>query len=118
MRATTLPATAAIATPRFPRPLVAWLGVNLLDAIFTYVLIGFGGIEGNPMLSHFQGLFGPIGMLAAKLALAAAVGLALTMNGRSHLLVFASRLMGLVAVYNAILLVYYFAPSMGMPFTF
>jgi len=118
MRATSLYTPTTIAAPRFPRPLMAWLGVNFLDAVLTYVLLGLGGIEGNPALSKLASVFGPVGMLTAKLSIAAAVGLALTLRDREPLLVLASRLMGAVAAYNAIVLAFYLAPSMGMPFTY
>lgn len=114
-----MPKTQALAVqPRLSRPLVAWLAVNLFDAVLTYVLLGLGGVEGNPALAKLQSVLGAEGMLTAKVGLAAAVGLALTMRERSHLLVLASRLMGLVVVYNAIVLAYYLLPSMGVPFTF
>jgi hypothetical protein len=117
MATNTMPAAKTIARPRISRPFAAWLGVNILDALLTYIMLGMGGIEGNPALSKLQGMFGPTGMLMAKLALSAAVGFALVMREKGHLLVLASRLMGLVVAYNTVVLAYYLLPSMGMPFT-
>jgi hypothetical protein len=118
MATKSLPVAKTIAQPRVSRPLVAWLAVNFFDALLTYVLIGMGGIEGNPALAKLQTLVGSNGMLVAKLSLAAAVGLALTIHEKSHLIVLASRLMGPVVLYNAALIAYYVLPSMHLPFAF
>jgi hypothetical protein len=101
---------------RIPRVLVAWLGVNLLDAMLTLMLLGLGGIEGNPMLSYLQSEVGAIWMLTSKLAISAAVGLALVMRDRAPMLALASKLMGLVVVYNGVVAFYYFMPTATMPF--
>ena len=101
---------------RIPRVLTAWLGVNALDAMLTFMLLGLGGIEGNPMLSYLQGEMGAIWMLTIKLTVSAAVGLLLIDRGRAPMLALASKLMALVVVYNAVVAFYYFAPSATMPF--
>lgn len=104
-------------TPRIiPGVLAAWLGVNALDAMLTLMLLGLGGIEGNPMLSYLQGEMGAIWMLTIKLAVSAAVGLMLIVRGRAPMLALANKLMALVVMYNAIVAFYYFAPSATMPF--
>ena len=116
MATKSMPAAQTIAQRQPSWPLVAWLAVNFFDALLTYVLIGMGGIEGNPALAKVQALVGSNGMLLAKLSLAAAVGLALTMREKGHLLVLASRLMGLVVVYNTIVLASYVLPSTSILF--
>jgi predicted MFS family arabinose efflux permease len=95
---------------------MAWLGVNAMDAALTLMLIGLGGIEGNPMLSYLQGEMGAVWMLSIKLAISAAVGLLLIVRGRAPMLRLASKLMAVVVVYNAVVAFYYFAPNATMPF--
>ena len=92
--------------PRFPGPLGLWMGVNALDMLLTFYLLGIGGIEGNPMLASALAFGGAGSMLAVKLGLALAAGLVISRMGRLALLGVASRLMSLVVVYNAALLTY------------
>jgi predicted MFS family arabinose efflux permease len=108
--------SVAPSSSRIPAVLMVWLGVNALDAALTLLLIGLGGIEGNPMLSYLQGEMGAVWMLSIKLAIAAAVGLTLVLRDRSPMLALANKLMALVVVYNAVVAFYYFAPSATMPF--
>jgi hypothetical protein len=105
-----------IASSRVPAVLMVWLGVNAMDAALTLLLIGLGGVEGNPMLSYLQGEMGAVWMLSIKLGISAAVGLALILRGRAPMLGLASKLMGPVVVYNAVVAFYYFAPTATMPF--
>lgn len=90
--------SAAISWPR--RPLGLWLGLNMLDALLTFYLLGLGGTEGNPMLGFVQAQVGAGSMLIAKLAFASAAGVAMWSRGRSDLLRIAGGLMGLVVAYN------------------
>ena len=92
--------------PRFPGPLALWMGVNALDMLLTFYLLGTGGTEGNPLLGFALAYGGAGSMLAVKLGLALAAGLVISRMGRPALLGAASRLMSLVVVYNAGLLAY------------
>ena len=96
----------AVEAPRFLGPLGLWMGVNALDMLLTFYLLGSGGVEGNPMLGFALAYGGASSMLAVKLGLALAAGLVISGMGRLGLLGVASRLMSLVVVYNAGLLAY------------
>ncbi len=100
------PQARSKAAPWLPRPLRLWMGVNALDLLLTFLLFGVGGVEGNPMLALALAYGGTGGLLALKLGLALAAGLVISRMGRLALLGVASRLMGLVVVYNAGLLAY------------
>ena len=77
-----------------------WMGLNLLDAVLSFHLLGIGGTEGNPLLAAIQSQVGGNLMLLTKLLLAAAAGLAVGMLGRTALLGVANRLMAVVVLYN------------------
>ena len=96
----------AVQVPRLPRALGQWMGVNALDALLTFYLLGIGGTEGNPMLALALAAGGVGSLIALKLALALTAGLVISRMGRPAMLVAASRLMSLVVVYNAGLLAY------------
>ena len=96
----------AVEAPRFPGPLGLWMGVNALDMLLTFYLLGSGGVEGNPMLGAALAYGGAGSMLTVKLGLALAAGLVISRMGRPALLGMASRLMSLVVLYNAGLLAY------------
>ena len=95
-----------IAVPRVPRALGIWMAINSLDVLLTFYLLGLGGTEGNPMLALVIAHGGAGSMLAVKLGLALAAGLALSRTGRLGMLGAANRLMSLVVVYNLGLLTY------------
>ncbi len=96
---------SAVAGPaRLPMPLAVWMGINGLDALLTFYMLGIGGTEGNPMLAFLMAQGGGEFMLAVKLGLALVAGLTICSMGRPALLGVASRLMSLVVVYNAALL--------------
>ena len=98
---------SAVAEPaRFPMPLAVWMGINGLDALLTFYLLGIGGTEGNPMLAYLMAQGGGELMLGVKLGLALMAGLTIWTMGRLALLGAASRLMSLVVVYNAGVLAY------------
>ena len=99
------PSRAAEA-PRLPSALGVWMGVNALDVLLTFFLLGIGGLEGNPMLASALAFGGAGSMAAVKLGLALAAGLVIWRMGRPALLSLASGLMSLVVVYNAGLLAY------------
>ena len=96
--------SAAAEPARFPMPLAVWMGINGLDALLTFYLLGIGGTEGNPMLAFLMGQGGGELMLAVKLGLALVAGLTIWSMDRLSLLSAASRLMSLVVVYNVVLL--------------
>ncbi len=96
----------AVGVPRLPRALGVWMGVNALDVLLTFYLLGIGGAEGNPMLAFALAAGGVGSLLAVKLGLALAAGLVIARMGRLALLGAASRLMSLVVVYNGGLLAY------------
>ena len=96
----------AVEVPRLPRALGVWMGVNALDVLLTFYLLGIGGAEGNPMLAFALAAGGVGSLLAVKLGLALAAGLVISRMGRPALLGVASMLMSLVVVYNAALLAY------------
>ena len=96
----------AVGLPRLPRALGLWMGVNALDAVLTFYLLGIGGAEGNPMLAFALAVGGVGSLLALKLTLALTAGLVISRMGRPAMLVAASRLMSLVVFYNAGLLAY------------
>lgn len=98
--------SAAAEPARFPMPLAVWMGINGLDALLTFYMLGIGGTEGNPMLALLMAQGGGDLMLGVKLGLALVAGLTIRSMGRLALLTAASRLMSLVVVYNAALLVH------------
>ena len=102
-------APSAVEAPRLPRALGIWMGVNALDMLLTFYLLGIGGIEGNPMLALALASGGVGSMLVLKLGMALAAGLLISKMGRPAVLGAASRLMSLVVVYNAGLLVYLYS---------
>ena len=65
--------STAVEAPRFPGPLGLWMGVNALDMLLTFYLLGVGGTEGNPMLGFALASGGAGSMLAVKLGLARAL---------------------------------------------
>ena len=97
----------AAEAPRLPRALGLWMGVNALDVLLTFYLLGIGGAEGNPMLAFALAAGGAGSLLAVKLGLALVAGLVISRMGRLAMLGAASRLMSLVVVYNAGLLAYF-----------
>ena len=102
-------APSVVEAPRLPRALGVWMGVNALDMLLTFYLLGIGGIEGNPMLALALASGGVGSMLVLKLGMALAAGLLISKMGRPAVLGAASRLMSLVVVYNAGLLVYLYS---------
>lgn len=96
-----------VEAPQLPRALGRWMGVNALDALLTFYLLGIGGTEGNPMLALALAAGGVGSLVAVKLTLALTAGLVISRMGRPAMLVAASRLMSLVVVYNAGLLAYW-----------
>ena len=96
-----------VETPQLSGALSRWMGVNALDALLTFYLLGIGGTEGNPMLAFAFAAGGVGSLLAVKLTLALTAGLVISRMGRPAMLVAASRLMSLVVVYNAALLAYW-----------
>ena len=44
-------APSVVEAPRLPRALGIWRGVNALDMLLTFYLLGIGGNEGNPLLA-------------------------------------------------------------------
>ncbi len=101
---------------RIPTSFGVWVGFNAVDALLTLYLLGVGGVEGNPMLTAMQSEMGAIGMLLAKVGISAFAGVALLTMNRAPLLGLASKLMGVVVTYNAIIAFYMLAPGATMPF--
>ena len=102
MRQTIL--TTAIVSSR--QPLGIWVGLNVLDAMLTFYMLGLGWTEANPMLGFVESRVGTSLMLVTKLAISTTVGVVIVSIGRAHLLRIASALMGMVVAYNSVLAAY------------
>jgi hypothetical protein len=116
MQANVFQATGLQNGRRIPTSLTVWVGLNALDALLTFYLLGAGGVEANPMLAAMQSELGAAGMLLMKVGIALLAGIALLTIKRPALLHLASKLMAVVVAYNAIIAISTLFPRATMPF--
>ena len=93
--------SATIVTPSLL--LLMWAAINVMDASLTFLHLGWGGSEGNPLLLIIQTNLGPVAMFAAKMTGALAIGLFLARSGMTRHLSGASAGMSIVVLYNSAL---------------
>ena len=83
--------------------LLTWAAINVIDALLTFHHLSWGGLEINPLLGSVQAELGSVGMLAAKITGALAIGLVLVRTRKHRALSVAGACMAIVVLYNAAL---------------
>ena len=81
----------------------AWVAVNIVDALSTWIGMGSGLMEINPALASLTGVVGPTAALGMKVAVAALVGLGV-LYWRPRVLRFLVAALVLVVAWNLLAL--------------
>ena len=84
----------------------AWIGLNALDAILTWIAFAMGAVEGNSLLSSLADFRGLERMLIAKVFLAILVGSIIWRKQKWHLWPWLNWGMVGVVVWNMLIIGY------------